>query len=82
MIVDFQGVERLLNVRQVAEILGESVRTVQRRLTVPPDEMGSVPHVRLPGVAGNRDRVRFRAGIITRWIKAGFPPAAELRNVK
>ena len=76
------GVEKLLTVRQVAEILGESRRTIRRRLFLAKSEPGSVPHFELSPVAGKRSRPRFRVSEINKWIEWGFPSVEDLSDSK
>ena len=74
-------IEPLLTVRQAAEVLNESMRTVQRRLTLPPEEAGSLPYIELPSAGGGRRRIRFRRSDLVRWIELGFPPASDFRKM-
>ena len=72
----------LWTMKQAATYLGESIRTIQRRLTMPPTERGSVPFVELPGAAGRRRRIRFRAQDVALWVELRCPPAADFDYLK
>ncbi len=74
--------EPLWTLKQAAVYLGESTRTVQRRLTLPSTERGSVPYVELPGAAGGRRRIRFRAKDLALWVDLRCPPAADFECLK
>ena len=77
-----EGLDRLLTVEQTASLLGESTRTLQRRLKLPPNESGSIPYVELSGVAGERQRIRFKASSIQRWIDLSCPCIEDFEKAR
>ena len=67
---DQSGVSPLWSVTSCAQFLGKSPRWLWAALAKPPEEAGSIPHVRIGSTP------RFFPDDIRDWARAGCPPAA------
>lgn len=68
--------ERLWTIKEAAAFLRKSERWLWYALKRPPDEPGSVPHVKLG------KSPRFMQDDLKAWAAAGFPPAGTFKTWK
>jgi hypothetical protein len=67
------------SVKQVAFYLGRDERTIWRMLSQrKSNEVGSIPHTRLPPSTGRRCTPRFDPETIKAWLTSGCPPADSM----
>jgi len=74
-----ENMNQLLTLKETAAYLRRSERWVRQAISYNPDEVGSIPYLRLPG---HRGGILFDVEELNSWLKSGSPPVKTWKSWK